>query len=45
VPVVEHSRIIDLYAGIVGGYFRDPNRIAPYNLYANTKTLLKEAAG
>jgi hypothetical protein len=45
VPVVEHSRIIDLYANLVGGFFRDPNRIAPYNLYANTRTLLKEAKG
>jgi hypothetical protein len=43
VPVVEHSRIVDLYAGIVGGYFRSPDRVEPYNLYADTKTLLKEA--
>jgi hypothetical protein len=43
VPVVEHSRIVDLYAGIVGGYFRSFNRVEPYNLYADTKTLLKEA--
>jgi hypothetical protein len=43
VPVVEHSRIVDLYAGIVGGYFRSFDRVEPYNLYANTKTLLKEA--
>ncbi len=42
-PVVEHARIADLYAGKVGGYFRDFSRIAPYNLYANTKTLLREA--
>jgi len=42
-PVVEHSRIVDLYAGIVGGYFRGQNRIAPYNLYANTRQLLAEA--
>lgn len=44
-PVVEHSRIIDLYAARVGGYFRNYSRIAPYNLYANTQTLLKEAKG
>ena len=44
-PVVEHARIADLYAGIVGGYFRGPGRIAPYNLYARTKTLLSEAKG
>ena len=44
-PVVEHSRIVDLYAGIVGGYYRDLNRIEPYNLYARTKQLLAEAKG
>jgi Protein of unknown function (DUF3048) N-terminal domain/Protein of unknown function (DUF3048) C-terminal domain len=42
-PVVEHARIADLYAGKVGGYFRDYSRIAPYNFYARTKTLLREA--
>jgi hypothetical protein len=44
-PVVEHARIVDLYAGRVGGYYRDYNRIAPYNLYARTQTLLAEAKG
>lgn len=44
-PVVEHARIVDLYAGIVGGYYRDERRIAPYNLYARTKLLLAEAKG
>ena len=44
-PVVEHARIVNLYAGVVGGYYRDPRRIAPYNLYAHTKTLLAEAKG
>lgn len=44
-PVVEHARIVNLYAGVVGGYFRDPHRVAPYNLYARTKTLLAEAKG
>jgi Protein of unknown function (DUF3048) N-terminal domain/Protein of unknown function (DUF3048) C-terminal domain len=44
-PVVEHARIVDLYAGLVGGYYRSYQRIAPYNLYANTKTLLAEAKG
>jgi DUF3048 family protein len=42
-PVVEHARIVDLYAGRVGGYFRGGNRIPPYNLYASTRTLLREA--
>jgi hypothetical protein len=44
-PVVEHARIVNLYAGIVGGYYRDNSRIAPYNLYARTKVLLSEARG
>jgi hypothetical protein len=44
-PVVEHARIVDLYAGIVGGYYRDLRRIAPYNLYALTRQLLAEAKG
>jgi hypothetical protein len=42
--VVQHSwRIVDLYAGTAGGYFRSYNRPEPYNLYANTGTLMKEA--
>jgi len=45
IHVVERARIVDLYAGIVGGYFRGSSRIAPYNLYADTKTLLAEAKG
>ena len=44
-PVVEHARIVDLYDGRVGGYFRDFNRVAPHNLYATTKQLLAEARG
>ena len=44
-PVVEKARIVDLYAGIVGGYYRNYQRIAPYNLFASTKVLLKEARG
>jgi hypothetical protein len=44
-PVVERARIVDLYAGIKGGYYRDYQRIAPYNLYATTRTLLAEAKG
>src|SRR5215813_12737520 len=44
-PVVEHARIVNLFAGTVGGYFRDPSRIAPYNLYARTRTLLGQAKG
>jgi hypothetical protein len=44
-PVLEHSHTVDLYANLVGGYHRDNNRIAPYNLYADTRTLLREARG
>lgn len=44
-PVVEHARTVDLYAGIVGGYYRDNRRIAPYNLYARGPELQAEAAG
>src|SRR5262245_33068245 len=42
-PVVEHARIVDLYAGRVRGYFRSANRIAPYNLYAHTRQLLAQS--
>jgi hypothetical protein len=44
-PVVEKARIVDLYAGLVSGYFRDPHRIAPHNLYAHTSQLIAEAPG
>jgi hypothetical protein len=43
IGVVERARIVNLYAGIVGGYFREYRRAAPYNLYASTRTLLSEA--
>lgn len=42
-PVVERARIVNLYAGVAGGYFRNDNRIAPYNLYAVTHVLLRES--
>jgi hypothetical protein len=42
-PFIERARIVDLYAGIANGYYRDFNRIAPYNEFANTKTLLSQA--
>jgi len=42
-PHVEHARIVDLYAGRVGGYFRGSNNVPPYNLYGRTRTLLHEA--
>ncbi len=44
-PVVEKARTVDLYDGRVGGYFRDPHRVAPHNLYAHTSQLLAEAPG
>ena len=44
-PLVEKARTVDLYAGRVGGYFRDPRRVAPHNLYAHTSQLLAEAPG
>ena len=42
-PVVERARIVNLYAGQVSGYYRDYQRIAPYNLYADTRKLLAQA--
>ncbi len=38
-----NARIVDLYAGIAGGYYRDPSRVAPYNLYAHTRRLLAQS--
>jgi hypothetical protein len=37
------AKIVDLYSGIARGYFRDTTRIAPYNLYARTPQLLRQA--
>jgi DUF3048 family protein len=37
------ARIMDLYDGITSGYYRDTSRIAPYNLYARTRQLLRQA--
>jgi Protein of unknown function (DUF3048) N-terminal domain/Protein of unknown function (DUF3048) C-terminal domain len=39
------ARIVDLFDGIAGGYFRGGRRAAPYNLYARTRQLLREAPG
>jgi hypothetical protein len=44
-PLVHGARIVDLYAGVAGGYYRDQNRFAPHNLYAHTRQLLAEAPG
>jgi len=43
VPVVERSRIVDLYAVTANGYFRSVDRFEPYNLYADSRALLKQA--
>jgi hypothetical protein len=43
-PWIEGARIVDLYSNIAGGYYRDNQRIAPYNLYARSSTLRAEAA-
>src|SRR5436190_2098283 len=37
------ARIVDLHAGTTRGYYRDLNRVAPYNLYAHTRQLLGQA--
>ena len=44
-PVIHRGRIVDLYAGTAGGYYRNPNRLIPHNLYANTRQLLAQARG
>jgi hypothetical protein len=41
--VVEHKHIVNLYAGVTGGYYRNISRMAPYNLFARPRTLLHEA--
>ena len=43
VPFVERAPLVDLYALKVGGYYRISSRVAPENLYANPRTLLREA--
>ncbi|HEY1643385.1 MAG TPA: DUF3048 domain-containing protein [Streptosporangiaceae bacterium] len=44
-PLVHRARIIDLYEGLARGYYRDPHRLAPHNLYLRTSELLAQAAG
>jgi len=42
--VIQHDwRIVKLFAGTTSGYFRSADRPEPYNLYANTRTLLQHA--
>jgi len=42
-PFIHRARVVDLYAGIAGGYFRSPYRLAPHNEYAYSSELLSEA--
>lgn len=44
-PFIHRARIVDAYAGLVGGYYRSQTRIAPYNLYARPPQLIAEARG
>ncbi len=45
IKVVEHARIVDLYDALVGGYFRDNSRVAPYNLFAHARQLYAKSKG
>jgi hypothetical protein len=40
--VVERARIVDLYSGKAGGYYRDSTRYPPGNLYVHGHQLLAE---
>jgi hypothetical protein len=42
-PFIHRGRIVDLYAGTASGYYRSPDRIAPYNLYGRSASLLTQA--
>jgi Protein of unknown function (DUF3048) N-terminal domain/Protein of unknown function (DUF3048) C-terminal domain len=42
-PFIHRARVVDLYAGTASGYFRDPRRVAPHNLYARSAPLLAQA--
>jgi len=44
-PLVHRARIVDLYEGLARGYYRDPRRLAPHNLYARASQLLAQAQG
>jgi hypothetical protein len=43
VPFIERAPVVDLYANLVGGYYRVGFRFAPQNLYADPRVLLAEA--
>jgi len=42
-PFIARAQVVNLYN--TPAYFRDGNRVAPHNLYANTRTLRTEARG
>ena len=42
-PFIHRAQVVDLYAGTAYGYFRDPRRQAPHNLYAHSAALLAQA--
>jgi hypothetical protein len=42
-PFIARARVVNLYD--TPAYFRDGNRVAPHNLYADASTLRAEAAG
>jgi hypothetical protein len=42
-PFIHRAQVVDLYAGTASGYFRDPRRQAPHNLYAHSAALLTQA--
>jgi hypothetical protein len=44
-PFIHRARVVDLYAGRAGGYYRSGNRPAPHNLYAHPAQLISEAHG
>jgi hypothetical protein len=44
-PFVHRARVVDLYAGLAGGYYRSQNRVTPHNLYARPAQLIGEARG
>jgi len=44
-PFIHRAQVVDLYAGTASGYFRDPRRVAPHNLYARSAALLAQAGG
>lgn len=42
-PFIHRARVVDLYAGLAGGYYRSTDRTAPHNQYARPAQLLAEA--